>query len=216
MSNAKRKTSVFKLMVGVFVALLIVGYGWTRKDKPATSTDTATPQQTVASDDEQVKSLVVRFYKWKDENLDDGDFVPLSNDISNKYIGGIDVDKHASRLDRLRKSGFFTEDFLASYDSIAKAIDKKLKSGEFEWQVGDMPPFGNGANPWCDCQDYPSDTPWDSIVVTINSIDDKTASLSWTWGNAEWAEKFSYNVRAAKVDGSWRISYLQGFDYSNY
>lgn len=209
MSNNAKKNKVFKLMVGVFVALLIVGYGWTRSGKPAATSDTVTAQQPVAGDDEQLKSLVIRMYKWKDQNLTGGDFEPVGN---GKSYTGIDFDKHTLRLEVLKRTGFFSDELLNSYDSIAKAIDSKLKSGELKWEGGDLPPFGNGTNPWCACQDYPSDNPWDSIIVTISSLDSNTASLSWTWGSAEWAENFAYSVKAIKVGDSWKISYLQGFN----
>ena len=215
MSNTAKKTKVFKLMIGVFVALLIVGYGWTRSGKPAATNDTADAQPATLNDQEQVKSLLIRLYKWKDAHLSGSDFEPVSDEKNSKYVG-IDLDKHAARLDVLKRTAFFSDKFLANYDSIAKAIDRKLKSGELEWSVGDLPPFGNDANPWCSCQDYPSANPWDSIVISINSIDDKTALLSWTWGDPDWADSFSYNVRAIKSDDGWKISYLQGFDSNNF
>ena len=211
MSNNARKTKIFKLMIGVFIALLIVGYGWTKNEKPAETAGTVNVQPSDISDEEQLKDLIVRLYKWKDKHLPSGDFVPLSNTDSSKYVG-IDLDKHTAKLDVLRRSGFFTDEFLSNYNHIAKTINEQLKNETLVWKVGDFPPFGTGADFWCTCQDYPSNNPWDNIEVTVDEIGNDNALLRWTWGESTWANDFSYKVTATKINGSWRISYLQGFD----
>ena len=212
MSNSSNKVRVFKLMIGLFVGLLIVGYAWTRNGKPAANAnDIATIEK---GDKKQVKNRLVQLYKWKDTQLGEGDFVPLYDDgDSRKYIG-LDMAKHSLRLDVLKKSGFFSDDFLSSYDNIAKGADSKLRNGELEWLVGDIPPFGIDADAWCSCQDYPVAEPWDSIYITIDSIDDKSASLAWTWDEKNTG--FSYKVKLKKINGEWKISYLQGFDATNF
>ena len=136
MNNSSRKTTVFKLMIGVFVALLLIGFGWSRYSRPdAGSAYSVATDAVEAGGEDQVKSLIVRMYKWKDANLTDGDFMPVTNAEGSKYVG-IDFGKHTARLDVLRRTAFFTDELLGSYDDIAKAIDKKLKNGEYLWPAG--------------------------------------------------------------------------------
>jgi hypothetical protein len=60
----------------------------------------------------------------------------------------------SEKNDSFENTGFFSAEFLQNYDAIAKGIDTRLKTNKDEWMVGDMPPFGEDANPWCRCQDY--------------------------------------------------------------
>ncbi|HQR00689.1 MAG TPA: DUF3828 domain-containing protein, partial [Ferruginibacter sp.] len=85
-----------------------------------------------------------------------------------------------------------------------------MRSGKTTWLTNDLSPFGNDANPWCNCQDYPDDY-WKRLTIRdIKAVGD-SAVFSWTWG-----DDLRYRVKAKKENGNWKISYLQGFDFSNY
>ena len=92
------------------------------------------------------------------------DFEPISDKKEERFIG-LDYKIHQKRMASLQSTGYFSTEFLQNYDAIAKGIDIRLKSKKEEWMVGEMSPFGEDSNPWCRCQDYPSDNPWDKIVL---------------------------------------------------
>jgi hypothetical protein len=182
---------------------------------PDTKTPHITSEKSVNSNDdkEQIKNLVKQVYKWQDaEKINEG-FYPLEKD--GIYIG-LDLNKHKLRLKELAETNYFSDEFLSNYQKIALTIDKKSRSKELEWLAGDIPPFGSDSNPWCNCQDYPYDNPWDKIEFHFLSLDNKNATLTWTWGHSEWSKNFNYKIIASKTNGNWRISYLQGFDFSGF
>lgn len=199
-----------------FFPLLFIGFFLLNCSKSSNQTADSTQNalQFAETDKEQIKNLVKATYKWYDANSSEGDFEPIANEADSIYVG-IDLKKHQSRLETLRKSGYFAEEFLNNYNKIAVTLDKKLKSKEFEWFVGEMPPFGNDASPWCNCQDYISENPWDAIELNFLNNDGSNAEFSWTW-NQSTAKTFTYKMKAQKVDNQWKISYLEGFDFESF
>jgi hypothetical protein len=163
-------------------------------------------------DKTQVRRLVIQVLEWQDKNGTFNGFEPIFNPNDDLAIG-MDLEVLQKELDKFTKTNLFDEEFLSKYDSIVKTIDRKIKNKEIEIWDGEMPPYG-GANPWCDCQDIPYEDPWDKIDIKFLSIDNEKAVLSWTWGNSDWSKDFSYKVKAKKTDGTWKISYLQGFDFN--
>ena len=169
------------------------------------------------SDKEQIINLVKQAYKWHDTDKAENDIVPI-NDINDSIVIGIDLEKQKLRLDELRKTNLFTEDYINNNYKIAQIIDTKVRNKEFncEWLVGDIPPFSNNTDPWCNCQDYPYDNPWDKIEITFENLDKENATLTWTWGYSEWSKGFKYLVKVKKINNTWKISYLQGYDLANF
>lgn len=168
-------------------------------------------------DKEQIINLVKQVYKWQMADTSKNDMVPLKDAKDSNYVG-IDLNKHKIRLDELRKANFFSDEFIDNYNKIVLTVDRKLKSKEYEWPVGDLPPFGNDADPWCNCQDYPNDTAWwNAINFRFIDIDNKKSTLAWTWASSEFdKDRHEYTVRVVKINGVWKISYLQGFDFNEY
>jgi hypothetical protein len=138
------------------------------------------------------------------------DFDVKTNNASDTVYAGIDWDAHNKRLKAIKESNYFDLQFIDNYQKIAEGLDAALKSGKMIWPVNELPPFGYDANPWCNCQDNP-DNYWDILKITGLKIGNDHASFSWTWGNG-----FEYKVKASKKNGTWKISYLDGFDYNNY
>ncbi len=194
----------FKLIILLFGLLII---GCKQADHKSSN---------IIDDKEQIKNLVRQMYKWQDKaNLDDY-MAPVRHGNDSVYVG-IDIEKHKIGLELLQKTGYFSDEFNNNYDKIARTVDRKLKNKEIEWRVGDLPPFGNDAVPWCDCQDYPEDHPWDKIKFNFISIDSVKSILTWTWGrDSEWDKGFNYTIRVVKKNGIWEIAYLQGFDFDKY
>jgi len=157
-----------------------------------------------------LQTLVKDFYKWWATKNSKNDFIPIEKD--SLYVG-LDLKAHAKRLEELKATNFFSEQFLDNYNNLGLTIDEKLKSGKLKWYIGDLPPFGNEADPWCNCQDTPSEKFWEDIKIIFLSLDTSNANLEWTWGKkSEEEDNFEYTIKAIKINGVWKIAYLQGFD----
>lgn len=204
-----KHTNIITILAALAL-MAITGCG-NNTNKPALSESKTT---NTANDTVQIKDLVRRAYKWYETDTSKNDLKMLTDSKHHAYIG-VDLEKQKLHMEELRKTGFFSKEFIDTNFLIAQTIDRKLRNKEFsdEWLVGDLPPFGSDSNPWCNCQDYPSDNPWDKIVFTFVRLTDKTATISWTWDNPEWAKDFNYTIRLVKDTSGWKISWLQGFDY---
>ena len=164
----------------------------------------------LSNDSIELTNLTRHLYKWIETKSSKEDFKPKiieNQDISYK---GIDWDYHSKRLKELEETNFFSKDFLDNYNKIAKTIDNDLKKGFKQWLIGELPPFRNDSNPWCNCQDNP-DEYWKTMTITDIKKENNNWIFKWKWGN-----EFSYKVIATKINGSFRIKYLEGFDYNNY
>lgn len=164
---------------------------------------------TSSADSGELTMFIRDVYKWKEMKSSTYDFYPISDNHDSMYIG-IDWNQQAKRQNELKATGYFSKEFLDNYRNIAQTIDNKLKHGSYSWPVGELPPFGNDANPWCNCQDYPDDY-WKMITVSKIETINGDASFVWTFNN-----KRFYKVVATKIDGSWKIKYLDGFDYKKF
>jgi len=165
------------------------------------------------ADKEELLKLIKQLYEWYETDGFKGEFIPVADSVSQKYTG-LDYAVHNERLCELRQTDFFTEEFLGNYHKIALTIDEKLKKNEIEWLVGDLPPFGNDASPWCNCQDAPHEY-WEKITINEVVFDQEKATFIWTWG--KWGDDdFKYHVKAIKEHDIWKIVYLQGFDYNEF
>jgi hypothetical protein len=193
------------------LSLLLIGCN--QADKKTTSSpnqpSTDKPSGIVTNDKENLQQLVRNLYKWHENKSTQNDFDPTADNQDSIYVG-LDLNKHEQRLAELKKTNFFSDQFLDNYNKIALTIDEGLKSKKLEWFVGEIPPFGNDTNPWCDCQDNP-ERYWESMTIDKITIDNKTATFIWTWGN-----NFKYKVKAIKENDNWKITYLQGFDFNDF
>jgi hypothetical protein len=160
---------------------------------------------TLAGEKAKLGKLIRRVYEWHETKSSMDDFEPITDKKGTSYIA-IDKKKLTDRLNELKATNFFDDSFLKNYNNIALTLDEKLKNKQLEWFVGDMPPFGNDANPWCNCQDSPENY-WNKLTLTHLTISQDVATFAWTWGDDS-----AYNVKTIKSNGVWRIAYLQGFD----
>lgn len=163
------------------------------------------------TDKQQLETLLRKTYEWVETKNSNNDFDVVENKKGDKYIG-LNLKAHNKRLEELKKTNFFAQEFLDNYNKIAIKIGDNLKTKKMEYFVGDLPPYGNDANMWCDCQDSPEQY-WKTMKINIIKIENNKASLNWTW--TEWKDKAKYNVKAVKENGIWKIAYLEGFDYNS-
>ena len=199
----------------IFFSLLsvVLFYGCTTNtDKTILNnnkTDTISATDTT-NDKKHIQTLVKDFYKWWATKNSKNDFDPVEKD--SLYVG-LNLKEHTKRLEELKATNFFSEEFLNNYNNLGLTIDEKLKSGKLKWYVGDMPEFGNEADPWCNCQDTPTEKFWEDIKISFVSLDASNATIEWTWGKkSEGDDNFEYTIKAIKINGAWKITYLQGFD----
>lgn len=163
----------------------------------------------------EIKKLVISVLKWSDS---DNSFIilPVKPDEKDSILM-FDHVLLKKNIDILYKTDFFTKGFISNYENIILTLDRKLKGKEFEfksWLVGDLPIFcfANDINPWYLDQGYFS---WEWIKIEpINESGD----LIWKHGKLsddsynDW-KNYRYNFSIERVDGKWKISYLEGFDY---
>lgn len=161
-----------------------------------------------ATDQQQIETLIRKTYEWVETKNSNDDFNAIVNKKGDKYIG-LDTKAHAKRMEELKKTNFFSQEFLDNYNKIALKIGDNLKTNKMEYFVGDLPPYGNDANFWCDCQDGPENY-WKTISINITKIETTKASLNWAWKG-----KTKYKIRVVKETGTWKIAYMEGFDYNS-
>ncbi|MBE8723629.1 hypothetical protein [Flavobacterium hungaricum] len=195
----------FKLFVFAFSSLLLVSFS------PAANAIVKNEKFYFKTDKQEIESLIRKAYQWIESKNNNNDFDPVENKKKDKYIG-LNLTVHKKRLEDLKKTNFFSQQFLDNYNKIALKIDSNLKNKKIEWFVGELPPFGNDANPWCNCQDYP-DEYWKTIAVNNLKIDNNKASFYWTWS---WKGDFKYKTTVVKENGVWKIASLEGFNFDEF
>lgn len=158
----------------------------------------------------ELENLIKKLYKWIETKSSQEDFEPLLVKNTDSLYIGLDLKRHQKRLKEFENTHFFSEEFILNYDKIAVTINEKMKDKSLVYYVGELPPYGNDANPWCDCQDNP-DKYWEKIKIQNLIIKDKKATFNWTWGDG-----FKYKVKAVKENNVWKISYLQGFNIQEF
>jgi hypothetical protein len=181
------------------------------KEKKAIVAEAHTNEPSAISQDSIALTKLVRaVYKWEDTQGQGNDFDPKEIE-GDSLFRGIDWNAYNKRVKLLTESNYFDQRFLANHKQIAQYIDTALKSGREEWPKGEYPSFGYDASPWCNCQDTPTENAWDSLTVTDLKIGNNQADFSWTWG-----DNFLYKTKATKDNGTWKISYLEGFKPENW
>jgi len=194
-----------KLFFLSFIWILFAGF------KPLNANCVSAKSSYFANDKQQLETLIRKTYEWIETKNLVSDFDPVENKKGTQYVG-VNLKAHNKKLSELKNSNFFSQQFLDNYNKIALAIDANLKNKKTEWLVGDLPPFGNDSNPWCNCQDYP-DAYWKTMTISNLKIDKNNAVFNWNWSLKD---NFKYRVKAVKENGIWKIAYLEGFDFKSY
>jgi hypothetical protein len=165
-----------------------------------------------SQDSTELIDLVRKLYQWHEtQKMKQSGFVPLKSNPSDTTYSGMDLDANKKSIQELKETFLFSDEFLHDYRAIAIKMDKELKEGSSVWVAGDMPPFNDDVDEWCNCQDSPVDKYWNIIQITDLKIISDEATFKWTWG-----DDFFYKTKARKLNGKWKISYLEGFDISYY
>lgn len=188
------------------ITVLVIRCSCTQMQKN-TEVNSKEATTSVSSDSIELLALTKNLLKWHEADLK-GDFPSMSDNDS--VFTGIDWPTHKARMEELSKTNFFTQEFMDNYQKIALQLDKELKQNPVKYYEGELPPYGNGANEWCNCQDYPSDV-WNRLMIKNIKLEKDIASYYWTWG-----DDLNYFVKAKKENGYWKITSLERFDVKNY
>ena len=209
MKNMKLLTLIFGL---IFL-------GCTQKkdsDTPIIQQTDSVKTITNANDKEEIKSLIKNVLLWS-ESKETIELLPVLTDSNDSVYIGFDLKKHEENLDKLRKTGFFSKEFIENYNQIILTLDKKLRNKEYdEWLVGDLPTFtfASDINPWWAGQDH---LDWKLVEVEIVNLNNQTGELNWTYGkpgaeyDSYWREFKSY-FKVVREGNKWKISYMEKFN----
>jgi hypothetical protein len=201
------KTILTASFIAVFALLVMsCNHGSQKTDK--TIVKAAIADST--GDSVALTKLVQAFYKWQETKGKGSDFDP-KNIAGDSLFRGIDWDAHNKRVKTLQESNFLDQHFFNNYQQIAQYLDTALKSGREQWVKDELPSFGYDGNPWCNCQDSPVDNYWEILKLVNLKIENNHADFAWTWGDG-----FMYRTKAIKENGTWKISYLEGFRPDNF
>lgn len=209
-------TLISKLVFFVCLFLVASGCRDTERHQPAGKQAIDTPVIHIAaptpkviplqSDSAQLLQLTKAIFKWHKEN--DADFYPQQASKNDIVYAGLNQARAAAQLSKLQNTDFFTNGFLNNYSQLSKTIDNKLKEGSLQWNIGELPPFGDGSDPWCKCQDYSDSFPED-IVINNLYINSDTAYYN--------CRLYDNNgtciiIKAVRANNKWKLDYLEGFD----
>lgn len=172
---------------------------------------TTTIDTTLSGPDRQQDSIALlqltqRLYRWHETANETGDFDPELTKPTDTVYAGLDQKAHQQRLKDMAETGLFARLFLDRYDQLAAILDREMRNGALVWYVGELPPFGNDADPWCNCQDTPENFLQGIRIVHVSFNKD---TASWSWHSQDGT---GYRIRALKEQGQWKILYLEGFD----
>jgi hypothetical protein len=160
---------------------------------------------------EEIQNLIIQVLIWADSKKTI-DLLPMITDSKDSVYIGFDLEKHEQNLQKLKETNFFATEFIDNYNQIILTLDKGIRNSEYEqWLVGHLPTFifANGANPWCMCQDTPSDIAGNLDVIKFDNV---SGELFWNWGtDSDW---INFKIRVIKENNKWKIAYLQGFDFN--
>lgn len=165
-----------------------------------------------ASDKQQIETLIRKTYEWIETKKTQSDFDVIENKKGDKYVA-LNTKTHNKIVSELKNSNFFAQQFIDNYNKIGLKIGENLKTNKIKYFVGELPPYGNDSNPWCDCQDNP-ESYWKTLKVNDLKIQNNKATFYWTW--TEWKDSPKYKVTAVKENGIWKIAALDGFDYNSF
>lgn len=164
----------------------------------------------LTDDKEDIKNLIRQVFAWADSKKSIN-LVPVLTDSKDSLYIGLDLDKHEQNLEKLRQTNLFATEFIENYNQIILTLDNGLRNENYEqWLVGDLPTFSfaNGWNPWCCAQ---SDCLEESFQIEIIKIDNNVGELKYKREkDSSWID---FIFRIKKENGTWKISYLQGFDF---
>lgn len=169
----------------------------------------------LSSDKDQIKQLIRQVLTWADSK-NSIEILPVLTDQKNEMHIGFNLKKHKQNLEKLEQTNWFTKEFIENYNHLILTLEDGLKNGIYDtWLVGELPSFAfaNNVSPLCNCQDSQE---WDNIEIQEINLTKQAGEFIWKWGNpnknSNW-NNFAYKFRVKKDNGTWKITYMSGFDW---
>lgn len=202
--------------------MLLVGltFNACKQDSAQQDANTSETDSDELRDIDAIETLIREVYVWHDKSPTM--VGAIADTENNKYIA-LNLSDLDLAVEEIIGSDFFTDEFIDNFEKVHLAIDEKLKKNELEWFTGELPPFGSSANDWCNCQDVPFDepNPWTMIEIEKIKLTEDSGEFFWKWGGlgknpgSGWKE-FAYRFKVEKKNGTWKVSYLEGFEHKNF
>ena len=164
-----------------------------------TSVDNRTNKKN--SDSIQLAGLLHNMLKYHNSRSKIIDFEII---VKDSFQIGLDTNHLKNTLSDLKSSGYFSEHFLKNYENIGRYVDKKLKNGKYYNEINF--PFQD-SDPWTFFQDDAGEY-WNNFKISDLIINKDLATLQWYLNPQE-----KYKVNFKKENDSWKVFYLEGFDY---
>lgn len=200
-----KKISVLVLFLSVSITTLLISCNKSSQNQEASNTD-------IANDSTQIVKVLREAYTWVNvaDTTELADFTLAYP--NGGFCTGIDQEANNKRIAQLKETGFFADDFFDNYNRILTKIDTEIKADTAKYKEGDGLELNFlDASPWCNCQDNP-DNYWTNLSIKDLVVNGNEASAKWYWVWGDNKEEYSYNVKFKKVNNSWKISHLEGFD----
>ncbi|RZL15637.1 MAG: hypothetical protein EOO62_03465 [Hymenobacter sp.] len=213
------------IFFGIVCTLGSLSTACSNPDSRATTTsttDTKRAQTSIAgkvinhtADSIELTNLVRKIYEWHETKYHTNGFPYEFTSPADSLFTGIDWNAYNKDFEVFKKTNFFSQDFLDRHKAIALTIDSSIRKSSVEWRNAKdgIPLWDTDADDWCGCQDSP-DNYWKQLTISNLHFSNGTAKFSWIWDEKDGIDPpFKYEMRAKKVNGIWRISYMDGFKY---
>jgi len=209
----------YRIIFILIIGLVIISCNQDKEPVVTEEEQTETLQKKeLSKDEEEIQNLIRQVLKWGNSKVN---LWTLLADDKDSICIGLNLKEHKKNLDELKKTDFFSIEFIENYNQIILTLDKKIQNKEFgNLLVGDLPPFNfaSDVNPWCLCQEEPCDPNLWEVDINIIRLSSESGELEYKWGksvlNADpyWKD-FRYKFKVTKENNKWKISYMEGFDF---
>jgi hypothetical protein len=157
------------------------------------------------SDSVNLRNLLMTIYKWYEKN----EGIDHNNLFTESY--GIDTVKLDSGIREMRKTNFFSKEFLTNYKQIGLRTNQMLKQDSTLRMVGIAFPFQD-FDTWHGGQGWELD--WNTLTIHNLSMSADSASLKWTCSKP--VETKPLEAKFKKENDKWKLSYLELMDLKMY
>jgi hypothetical protein len=214
----KNRLNIFFMTIFALTFLLTACSNSGSNATATKTTDTTKVQTQVtnhAEDSIELTSLVRKLYEWHETKYRSNGFPFKVSSPTDSIFTGIDWDAYNKNFEVYKKTNFFSQEFLDRHKTIALTIDSSIRKASIEWRnyQDGIPLWDTDADDWCGCQDSP-DNYWKRLIISNFKFSNDTVTFNWTWDKKDGIDPpFKYEMKAKKVNGVWRISYMEGFKY---
>lgn len=162
-------------------------------------------------DSVQIVGLLQQVYEWHHNHQNEQPDFPII--VADTIQNDINFEAHNKTFVAIQQSNFFSKTFLKNYQNIAEQLHLKLSTANPKY-LNEINFAYQDQDPWTNSQEV-VDNYWKQLLISDLVIDNTQASLCWKIQN-ENLNTNKYTVKLEKVNGVWKVAYLQGFDLAQY